>query len=179
MEAVSLPFSAPLSESPPPPDAGLERFSAILALPPCRLGLREKDGAIVELFYLPPDTPLRDPETPLGMQVAAALTRYLADPAHREALPYSDRGTPFQRAVWGAISRIPSGSVLRYGDIAQELSGAARAVGQACGANPFPPFVPCHRVVGGKGLGGFAHHSDGWLIETKQWLLRHEGALLL
>ncbi|WP_341678166.1 MGMT family protein [Niveibacterium sp. SC-1] len=169
----------PPPEAPPSQTARLACFDTVLALPPCRLGVREAEGAIIELVYLSPDTPTRQPETAAGALVAAALARYLADPSHQADLPFTGRGTSFQRAVWAAISRIPSGHVRRYGDIAEELSGAARAVGQACGANPFPPFVPCHRVVGGKSLGGFAHHSDGWLIDTKQWLLRHEGALLL
>ncbi len=61
--------------------------------------------------------------------------------------------------------------------MARTLGSAARAVGQACGANPFPLVVPCHRVLGSKGIGGFANHTEGWLIETKRWLLWHEGVL--
>ena len=53
-------------------------------------------------------------------------------------------------------------------------------MGQACGDNPFPLVVPCHRVVGAKGLGGFAHHGeDGFHLEVKRWLLRHERVMLL
>ena len=55
--------------------------------------------------------------------------------------------------------------------------GAARAVGQACGANPFPLVVPCHRVIAtGGGLGGFARHGGGFLLDVKRWLLAHEFA---
>ena len=54
------------------------------------------------------------------------------------------------------------------------LQSAPRAVGQACGSNYFPLVIPCHRVVAAKGLGGFAHHSSGYLIEVKRWLLQHE-----
>lgn len=67
-------------------------------------------------------------------------------------------GTPFQQAVWAAIAAIPSGQVRSYGDIARQIGKprAARAVGAACGANPVPFLVPCHRVVGAKGMGGFS-----------------------
>ena len=72
---------------------------------------------------------------------------------------------------------VPRGQVVSYGYIAKRLRSAARAVGQACGANPFPPIVPCHRVVSASGLGGFANNTDGFLIATKRWLLTHEGWL--
>jgi methylated-DNA-[protein]-cysteine S-methyltransferase len=47
-------------------------------------------------------------------------------------------------------------------------------VGQACGTNHYPLVIPCHRIVAANGLGGFAHHASGYLIEVKRWLLRHE-----
>jgi O-6-methylguanine DNA methyltransferase len=82
-------------------------------------------------------------------------------------------GTPFQQAVWSALRRIAPGATRSYADIARVVGspGAARAVGQACGANPIPLLVPCHRVVasGGK-LGGF---SAG--LAWKQKLLAREG----
>jgi methylated-DNA-[protein]-cysteine S-methyltransferase len=80
--------------------------------------------------------------------------------------------TPFQRAVWEATRRIPHGQTRSYGWVAQQLGkpGAARAVGQALGRNPFPIIVPCHRVLAGDGgLGGF---SDG--LEMKKLLLELE-----
>jgi O-6-methylguanine DNA methyltransferase len=81
-------------------------------------------------------------------------------------------GTPFQCAVWRAIAGIPFGRTRTYGDIARRIGkgSAVRAVGQACGANPVPFFVPCHRVVAANGLGGF---SGG--LEIKKGLLRMEG----
>ncbi len=86
-------------------------------------------------------------------------------------------GTAFQRKVWKAIARIPFGKVKTYGEIAREIGSpnAARAVGAACGANPLPLFVPCHRVVASNGaLGGF---SGGLGIKKK--LLRLENVTLL
>ena len=69
-----------------------------------------------------------------------------------------EKGTEFQRRVWDSIAEIPYGETKTYGELAQALGnpGAARAVGQACNANPLALIVPCHRVTGSSGLGGFA-----------------------
>jgi O-6-methylguanine DNA methyltransferase len=84
-------------------------------------------------------------------------------------------GTPFQQQIWKALLQIPPGRTRTYGELAADAGhpGAARAVGSACGANPIPVLVPCHRVVpSGGGLGGFSG-GLGW----KETLLRREGAL--
>jgi methylated-DNA-[protein]-cysteine S-methyltransferase len=94
------------------------------------------------------------------------------------ALPTAPAGSPFQRRVWQAISAIPSGRTRTYGEIAAELGSAPRAVGGACRANPYPLLVPCHRVIGAAGLGGFAGDASGRLIAIKRWLLAHEGVAL-
>jgi len=72
--------------------------------------------------------------------------------------PFVDKGTKFQRHVWDCIAEIPYGETKTYGELAQAVGnpGAARAVGQACNANPLALIVPCHRVTGSSGLGGFA-----------------------
>lgn len=81
------------------------------------------------------------------------------------------KGTPFQKKIWKTISTIPFGQIRTYGEVAQMAGkpGAARAVGQAMGANPVPIIFPCHRVVSAKGLGGF---SSG--LEVKKYLLQRE-----
>ncbi len=87
--------------------------------------------------------------------------------------PLAPHGTAFQKAVWHRLRRIPFGQTLSYGQVAQAIGspGAARGVGQACGANPLPIFIPCHRVLAASGrIGGF---SAG--LAKKQWLLAHEG----
>ena len=86
-------------------------------------------------------------------------------------------GTVFQRRVWAMIAAIPAGHTSTYADIAAHLHTAPRAVGQACGANPVPLLVPCHRVVARGGLGGFARCDGGYLLEVKRWLLAHEQRL--
>jgi len=103
--------------------------------------------------------------------------RVLASHLSRESAPRRPRldlrGTPFQREVWAALRRIPRGRTASYGEIAQRVGRprAPRAVGTACGANPVPILVPCHRVVAGDGsLGGF-----GCGIAVKRRLLDREG----
>jgi methylated-DNA-[protein]-cysteine S-methyltransferase len=88
------------------------------------------------------------------------------------ALPLDPQGTPFQRAVWAALLRIPYGETRTYGEIAAAIGhpGAARAVGMACRSNPIGLIIPCHRVVGGDGtLTGYAGGLD-----LKATLLQHE-----
>lgn len=152
--------------------------AAILALPPCTVAVFTHESWVTRLEFTAPDTPLIAPTTPLTIQVADALSAYLENPDCVLALPLAALGTPFQQRVWRTIAAIPRGQVRQYGAIAAELGSAARAVGQACGANPFPVLVPCHRVVAAQGLGGFAGHRSGWLTATKRWLLAHEGAVL-
>ncbi len=73
------------------------------------------------------------------------------------SLRLSPSGTPFQRRVWAAVSRIPFGGTRTYGELARAVGSSPRAVGRAVGANPICPIVPCHRVVGAGGaLTGFA-----------------------
>ena len=87
--------------------------------------------------------------------------------------PFDISGTPFQQAVWEALRRIPAGTVWTYGQLAAGVGhpGAARAVGSACGANPIPFLIPCHRVVASNGgLGGF-----GLGLTVKRALLAREG----
>ncbi|QTQ35226.1 methylated-DNA--[protein]-cysteine S-methyltransferase [Aromatoleum petrolei] len=150
-------------------------FSAILTLPFGGLGVRADSRCIRELVFLPPETPARPPENPLAERAATQLLAWLDDPDHPFDLPLAERGTLFQRRVWSTIADIPRGTSRTYGDIATEIGSAARAVGQACGANPFPIIIPCHRVMAAGGrIGGFANSTGGYLLDTKRWLLRFE-----
>jgi AraC family transcriptional regulator of adaptative response/methylated-DNA-[protein]-cysteine methyltransferase len=89
-------------------------------------------------------------------------------------LPLDVQGTAFQRRVWEELRRIPAGETRTYGEVAEAIGAprAHRAVGSACGANPVPIVVPCHRIVRSDGsLGGY-----GGGLPIKEWLLEHEGA---
>lgn len=141
------------------------------------MGVLCAPGAVRELRFLPPDTPLLAPCSPLAQHAADAIFRWLDDPAYHPDLPFATAGTAFQNRVWQAIREIPLGQMDTYGAIAARLGSAARAVGQACGANPFPLFVPCHRVVSATGIGGFSGSRDGYQLAAKRWLLAFEAQL--
>lgn len=90
-------------------------------------------------------------------------------------LPLDLRGTPFQRAVWAALQRIPPGRTETYAEVAARIGRprAARAVARACAANPVALLIPCHRVVPvAGGSGGWR-----WGAARKRALLKREGAL--
>ena len=88
-------------------------------------------------------------------------------------LPMNVKGTDFQSDVCAVVFAIPFGYTQTYGEITKDLGVPAQAVGQACGGNLIPIIIPCHRVMGAKGLTGFSGKGG---VETKVALLRHEGA---
>ena len=88
------------------------------------------------------------------------------------------KGTPFQKKVWQSLENIPVGKTMTYGELARQLNTSARAVGNACRANPIPLVIPCHRVVSKSGMGGYAGSRDGMPMKIKRWLLEHEGVSL-
>lgn len=111
---------------------------------------------------------------------AAAVARQIGEYFNGQRLvfdlPLNPRGTPFQQRVWGELRRIPAGTAISYGALAQRLGmpGAARAVGGANAANPLALIVPCHRVIGATGkLTGYAGG-----LPLKQRLLEFEAATL-
>jgi methylated-DNA-[protein]-cysteine S-methyltransferase len=104
-----------------------------------------------------------------------ALRRYFAGDIHAlTAIPWRTAGTPFQRAVWRALTEIPQGETISYGALAAKLGrpAAIRATGLANGSNPISVVVPCHRVIGSDG--SLAGYGGG--LARKRWLLQHEGA---
>jgi len=104
-------------------------------------------------------------------RAAAALAAYFAGrPLPPDAAPVP-AGTPYQQRVWQAMAAIPFGATLTYGALAARLGSGPRAVAMACARNPIPILIPCHRVVGAAGLGGY---SGGAGPATKRWLLAHE-----
>ncbi|WP_444998229.1 methylated-DNA--[protein]-cysteine S-methyltransferase [Aliikangiella sp. IMCC44359] len=92
-------------------------------------------------------------------------------------LPLHIDGTNFRKKIWQIMLDIPYGQTKSYGQIAKEINSSPRAVGAACGHNHLPVIIPCHRIIGSQGLGGFAHFVEGKAINMKHWLLKHEGAL--
>ncbi|VDC28276.1 methylated-DNA--[protein]-cysteine S-methyltransferase [Pseudogemmobacter humi] len=110
--------------------------------------------------------------TPLQAEGLRQLAAFFERRLTRFDLPL-DWGTGLHEKVRRAMAAIPLGETRRYGEIAADVGAPAQAVGQACGANPLPILIPCHRVLGAKGLGGFSAPGG---VETKVALLRFEGA---
>ena len=152
-------------------------YQAKLATPFAVLGIRTNGIWLTDIEYLPPDTPPLVFQNELAKEVCRQLQAYLSDPNFVFDLSLHISGTNHQRRVWQAIEIIPSGSTSSYADIAARLCSAPRAVGQACGANRLPIVIPCHRVISKNGgIGGFMNARDGFPLDIKRWLLRHECA---
>ncbi len=149
-------------------------YHAIVAVPFGRLGLLEQQAAVARIDFLPPGEDLLSPATPSLQKAAAALRAWCEDPERPLDFPWIARGTAFQLSVWEGLRAIPRGRTTTYGGLAKSLASAPRAVGQACGANPLPIVIPCHRVVGSRGLGGFMHTQQDFPLMVKRWLLGHE-----
>lgn len=152
-------------------------YQAVIDTPVARLGIILQGQALQEIDFLDQTVALKEAKTKAVQQVVKRLERYFHDSKVLFDLPLAPVGTPFQQKVWQAMQRIPSGEVRTYGQLAAELKTSARAVGNACRANPRPIVVPCHRVVAVNGLGGFSGDTSGDRLAIKRRLLEHEGAL--
>lgn len=152
----------------------MQDYDTVLSAPMCRLGACFTGEALTRLDFLPVDTPARVTSDTRVARLSRELDAYWHDPDHAFDLLYVPQGTPFQLRVWHALLSIPRGEPTTYGALAKQLRTAARAVGQACGANPLPIVIPCHRVVASAGLGGFMHSASGAPLDVKTWLLGHE-----
>ncbi|HKY94472.1 MAG TPA: methylated-DNA--[protein]-cysteine S-methyltransferase [Kiloniellales bacterium] len=148
-------------------------FSCVVETALGPLSVTERDGAIVRLRF---GREGGTDDTPLLREAARQLQDYAAGRRRDFDLPLAPEGGPFETRVWRALSAIPFGATRTYGALARELKGEARAVGQACGANPIPVIIPCHRVLSAAGSGGFSAPGG---VDTKYRLLVHEGAALL
>jgi len=113
---------------------------------------------------------------PILKEARRQLERYFAGRLRTFDLTLAPRGTDFQKRVWKKMNDIPYGETATYGGIARALASGARAVGTACGRNPLPIVVPCHRVLGSGGSGG--GYSGGQGLKTKHKLLALEGVTL-
>ena len=135
------------------------------------------EGSAITAVDLLPHAPFVNSfsSSPLVLQAFAHwLDIYFSDPICASTLPLQYAGTPFQNRIWRHLQAITLGTTCRYGEIAQHLNTSARAVGNACRANPLSLVVPCHRVVSAQGIGGYAGATSGWKLSVKAWLLMHE-----
>ena len=149
------------------------QFDAIIDAPFGAVGFLTH-GEQVSIELLTEKHALKTAENRTVQTMAKQISAYFNQVNHDFKLPVHQHGTPFQQRVWQAISAIPCGQVLTYGQLAAQIGSGPRAVANACGANNLPLIVPCHRVVAQNGIGGFMQgNPDG--LKVKKWLLKHEG----
>lgn len=149
-------------------------YQARMPTPFAVLGVRTACDVLVSIDFLAQDTPVLLAQDPFTGEVCRQLRAYLDDPHHLFALPLAVGGTVFQRRVWDELARIRCGETRTYAEVAAHTGSGARAVGNACGANRVPIVIPCHRVVGSRGIGGFMNATGGIALDVKRWLLEHE-----
>jgi methylated-DNA-[protein]-cysteine S-methyltransferase len=133
------------------------------------LSVEEQGGVIVRVGW----EWEREDRSEVLSEALKQLTAYFAGELTVFDLPLSVKGSEFQRKVCDIMLAIPFGETRTYGEIAKQIGAPAQPVGNACGANPIPVIIPCHRVLGASGLGGFSGMGG---VETKVSLLKHEGA---
>jgi methylated-DNA-[protein]-cysteine S-methyltransferase len=145
-----------------------------------KLFLSSDGEAVTGLYMDVPNSPLAGSAgssrqaVPSPLAAAAVqLAEYFAGERRAFALPLSLAGTPFQREVWRALTEIPYGETVSYGELARRIGNprGQRAVGLANNRNPVSIIVPCHRVIGADG--SMTGYGGG--LERKRWLLAHEG----
>ncbi len=152
----------------------MTEYQAKLTAPFGMLGIRCAEHALTGIEFLPSTAKPQPARTAFAQTVCEQLTAYFDDPDFQFDLPLQFNSTVHRSKVWQAMRAIPRGQTRYYGELAQQLASSPRAVGQACGANPLPVIIPCHRVVSKAGMGGFMHRRDGNALDIKRWLLVHE-----
>ena len=171
----ALPIGAGRSRNVVAAAGGADDYCAILRTPFARVGIRTAGDAVIAVRYLPLEGECHEPRNDLARRACREILAYVHDPKFSFSVRCAPEGSRFQRSVWDAIADIPSGHTRTYGDLARDLRNAPRAVGNACGSNPIPLIVPCHRVVAAGGrLGGFMHSVSDFPLSIKRWLLAHE-----
>jgi methylated-DNA-[protein]-cysteine S-methyltransferase len=133
-----------------------------------QLTIDESDDAIIAIRWADASA---GNGSPLLSETARQLAAYFDGRLSRFDLPLAPAGSPFEGRVWSAMQAIPFGETRCYGDLARGIGSAPRAVGRACGKNPIPIVIPCHRVLAKAGLGGY---SGAGGLATKQHLLALE-----
>ena len=149
-------------------------FDATYRAPFAVLGIRTNGKAVIGLRYLSGDVAPSRPTSSLAREVVRQIERYLVEPDFIFDLPLEIDGSEFRKRVWKVMCEIPAGKTMTYGEVAERIGSAPRAVGGACGDNRIPLIIPCHRIVARNGIGGFMHTTGDIELGIKRWLLAHE-----
>jgi methylated-DNA-[protein]-cysteine S-methyltransferase len=139
------------------------------------LRILSNGSAITEIKFMDSDGP-EDPDSHTE-SARTQLREYFEGSRDSFQLELHPDGTEFEQKVWQQLVEIPKGTTTSYGNLAKKIgdSKASQAVGRANGKNPIAIVIPCHRVIGSDNkLTGYAGGAD-----RKEWLLKHEGALLI
>jgi methylated-DNA-[protein]-cysteine S-methyltransferase len=152
-----------------------QTFDIIISTPLYPLGITLSANQISKVEFLfnqqhVTETPINN----FSQNIIDEVNQYFQNAKHIFNLPLSLIGTPFQLRVWNALCNIPNGTTVSYQTLADQLQTGARAIGNACRANPIPLIIPCHRVVAKNHFGGYAGATSGQLMDIKKWLLQHE-----
>ena len=155
----------------------LDKYDARLKTPFATLGIIASDTHLLHIHFLPMDVTAKAPITNTIAHLASVqLMAYIENADFKFDLPIKLAGSKHQLDVWRAMQKIAAGKTQTYGELAAKIDSSPRAVGTACGLNPVPIVVPCHRVVAANGLGGFMGGKQNDPLAIKRWLLTHESA---
>lgn len=152
----------------------MSEYQAIMVCPFAALGVRVEEGRLTGIDFLPASMQSMPAQGGVAQIICRQLAVYMQEPSVAFDVPLDLRGTPFQQRVWAAIRAIPVGQTISYAELAARVGSGPRAVANACGANPIPVIIPCHRVVASHGLGGFMGGKKSTALSIKSWLLEHE-----
>ena len=151
--------------------------TALVKTPAGMLKLYAQGQTMSGCEWVVSDSIEKQPESACLKAIVRQLQHYCSDPGYVFSFPKRRQGTAFSNRVWQEMSKIPAGQTRTYGELAKILNSSARAVGNACRNNPYPLFVPCHRVVSASGIGGYDGQTAGEKLAIKQQLLAHEAKL--
>lgn len=152
-------------------------YSAVMSTPLSggeRLGLCMAGDSLLALDFLPATHPTQAARDGRAQRVVEQLQAYFRAPGQVFELRLAPQGSPYQQRVWEALRSLSPGRPQSYGTLARQLGSGARALANACRANPIPIIIPCHRVVAAHGAGGYMGQTAGPALAIKQWLLEHE-----
>ena len=158
----------------------VDQYDARIKAPFATLGVIADSTHVKAIHFLPADVAAKSPKiNSIAHLATVQLMSYLDNPKFKFDLPIRLSGTKHQLDVWHAMQKIAAGKTKTYGELAESITSSPRAVGTACGRNPVPVVVPCHRIVAATGLGGFMGGKLNDPLAIKRWLLIHEGYLLV
>ena len=156
----------------------MDQYAARIKAPFATIGVIADDTAVTAIHFLPTTIAAKSPTLNTIAHLATVqLMAYLDNPKYKFDVPVRLVGSKHQLDVWHAMQKIAAGKTKTYGELAESITSSPRAVGTACGRNPVPIVVPCHRIVAANGLGGFMGGKMADPLAIKRWLLTHEGFL--